>query len=71
VIDEPSLLTESKPSIACIYIHTTLLPPVVLRSPDPPDAKLMPPVLVSRLNLLAIAFFRERKGGGLSSNPSC
>jgi len=52
-------------------MHTTLLPPVVSRSPDPPDAKLMPPVLVSRLNLLAFAVVGEKKGGGLSAKPSC
>jgi hypothetical protein len=36
---------------------------VASRSPDPPDAKLIP-VLI---RVLRLAFDRERKGGGLSS----
>jgi hypothetical protein len=41
--------------------------PVVGRSPEPPDAKLMP-VLIRRM---ALAFDRYRKGGGLAAKPSC
>jgi hypothetical protein len=44
--------------------------PVVGRRPDPPDAKLMPVLTVVRRVCLALAFARERKGGGLPAKPS-
>jgi hypothetical protein len=64
----PVMCNAMQQAIEARCMRTTEAPPVVGRSPDPPDAKLMPHVLFSRPSLAA--FVRESKGGGLSAKPS-